>query len=97
MDEVHSQNSVFSLITNCMCDSGQINLNAVKSYEQIVFVGDSILITPTWLSLENIFRQRFVLPVSPEYCIITMQEYCRFCVAALGVVWTGHLRQWARQ
>lgn len=47
MDEVHSQNSVFSLITDCMSDSGQSNLNAVKSYEQIVFMGDSILITPT--------------------------------------------------
>lgn len=62
-----------------MYDSGQMNLNVVKSYEQIVFMGNCILITSTYV-LKNIFQQRFVLSVPPEYCTITVQECCRFCV-----------------
>lgn len=93
MDEVHSQNSVFSLITDCMSDSGQINLNAVKSYEQIVFMGDSLLMTPTWLSLEKYFSTKVYQSLQNT----TLLLYCTFCVEGLGIVWTGHLRQWARQ
>lgn len=73
MDEVHSQNSVFSLIIDCMSDSGQINLNAVKSYEQIVFMGDSILITPAWFSLEKYF--------STKICFISLSRILHYYYA----------------
>lgn len=61
---------------------GQMNLNVVKSYEQIVFMGNSILIT-AWLSLEKYF--------STKICCISLSRILRYYYARVLQVLCGSL------